>query len=188
MLRPEGILTLLDSRSFGSIWFWVLLMFVWTVAGRRIAGVPLDVVHAAARAEGAAANDPAAITLLDWLSLTLPRWRATGPESVILLGIAAFFLTTLALLGFLYNLEMARALVLLILPFALVFALELRLAHRLRAVLVQAEQGAPIDQAASQAATLMRRHRMLFVLISILSVALAAFHGALWTLQHPFGF
>ena len=188
MLGPEGILALLDSRSFGSIWFWVLLMFAWTVAGRRIAGVPVDVVSAAARADRTAPHDPAALALLDWLSLTLPRWRVAGLEGVALLGIAAFLLTTLALLGFVYDLEMARALVLLILPFVLVFALELRLAGRLRAVLAQAEQGAPINQAAVQAAGLMRRHRLVFTLVSILAVTLAAFHGALWMLRHPFGF
>ena len=188
MLRPEGILTLLDSRSFGSIWFWVLLMFAWTVAGRRIAGVPVDVVSAAARADRTAPHDPAALALLDWLSLTLPRWQVSGAGGAVFLGLAAFILTSLALLGFVYDLEMAQALVLLILPFALVFVMELRLAHRLRAVLAEAERGAPVGQAAARAARMMRRHRLGFALMSVLAVALSAFHGALWMLRHPFGF
>lgn len=188
MPGTEGILTLLDSRSFGSVWFWVMLLFAWTVAGRRIAGVPVDVVNAAARPDQPGTGDGAAIALLDWLSLTLPRWRISGGGGAVLLGLAAFVLTSLGLLGFVYDLEMAQALVLLLLPFALVFAMELRLAHRLRAVLAEAERGAPIAQAACEAARMMRRHRLGFTLMSMLAVALAAFHGALWMLHHPFGF
>ena len=45
MFRPEAILTMLDSRSFGSVWFWVLLALAWTLAGRRVAGVPVDEVQ-----------------------------------------------------------------------------------------------------------------------------------------------
>ena len=188
MLGPEGILALLDSRSFGSVWFWVMLIFAWTVAGRRIAGVPVDVVHAVALADQPAAGDRAAVTLLDWLSLTLPRWQVSGASGAVFLGMAAFILTSLALLGFVYDLEMAQALVLLILPFALVFVMELRLAHRLRRVLAEAERGAPVGQAAARATRMMRRHRLGFALMSVLAVALSAFHGALWMLRHPFGF
>jgi hypothetical protein len=188
VLGTEGILTLLDSRSFGSVWFWMMLVFAWTVAGRRIAGVPVDVVRAVARPGPDAADDPAALTLLDWLSLTLPRWQVSGGSGAALLGLAAFILSLLALLGFVYQLEMAQALVLLVLPFALVFMMEMRLAHRLRAVLAEAERGAPVGQAAAEAARMMRRHRLGFVLMSVLAVALSAFHGALWMLRHPFGF
>ena len=188
MLGPEGILALLDSRSFGSVWFWVLLALAWTLAGRRVAGVPVDVIAAASRAARDGTAQPAALALLDWLSLTLPRWQVSGASGAVFLGMAAFILTSLALLGFVYDLEMAQALVLLILPFALVFVMELRLAHRLRAVLAEAERGAPVGQAAARAARMMRRHRLGFALMSVLAVALSAFHGALWMLRHPFGF
>ncbi|WP_287884760.1 MULTISPECIES: hypothetical protein [Paracoccus] len=187
MPRPEGILALLDSRSFGSIWFWVILTLTWTLAGRRILGVPADVIAGAIRAEPGPRDDPAALTLLDWLSLTLPRWRVDRREGPVLLGLGAFLLTTLAILGFGYGLEMAQALVLLILPFALLFALELRLARRLRAVLAQAEVGMPVNEAGLRAARLMRRHRVVIVAMSILAVALTAFYGAIWMIVHPFG-
>lgn len=188
MSGTEAILTLLDSRSFGSAWFWVMLLFAWTAAGRRVAGVPMDVINAVARKNRAEGDDQAAVALLDWLSLTLPRWQISGSGGAVLLGLATFALTSLALLGFVYDLEMAQALVLLTLPFALVFAMEMRLAHRLRAVLARAERGAPVGQAACEAARMMRRHRLGFTLMSMLAVALAAFHGALWMLHHPFGF
>nr|WP_279577978.1 hypothetical protein [Paracoccus versutus] len=186
--RPEGILALLDSRSFGSIWFWVILTLAWTMAGRRILGVPSDVISGAVGAEPGPRDDPAALVLLDWLSLTLPRWRIDRRKGAILLGLGSFLLTTLAILGFGYGLEMAQALVLLVLPFALLFGLELRLARRLRAVLARAEVGQPVNEAGAEAARLMRRHRMVILAMSILVVALTAFYGALWMIVHPFGF
>lgn len=188
MLRPEGILALLDSRSFGSIWFWVILMLAWTMAGRRVLGVPSDVIAGAVGTEPGPEDDPAALTLLDWLSLTLPRWRIDQREGAILLGLGAFLLTALTVLGFGYGLEMAQALVLLVLPFALLFALELRLARRLRAVLARAEVGQPVNEAGAEAARLMRRHKTVAVAMSILAVALTAFYGAVWMIAHPFGF
>ncbi|WP_313352131.1 hypothetical protein [Paracoccus sp. (in: a-proteobacteria)] len=188
MPRPEGILALLDSRSFGSIWFWVILTFAWTMAGRRILGVPSDVITRAIGIDPGPEDDPAALRLLDWLSLTLPRWRIDQREGAILLGLGSFLLTTLAILGFGYGLEMAQALVLLILPFALLFALELRLAGRLRAVLARAEVGLPANEAGVQAARQMRRHRVVITALSILAVALTAFYGAIWMIVHPFGY
>lgn len=188
MLHPEGILTLLDSRSFGSIWFWVLLLFVWSQAGRRILGVPSDVVGAVRKGAGLAGDDPAAMLLLDWLSLTLPRRRIGRGEGAVLLGLTAFALSTLAVLGFGYGLEMAQALVLVLVPLALIFLIELRLARRLTLVLRQAETGASVNAAGAEAARLMRRHRLLVTLLSVLVVALTAFYGALWMLMHPFGY
>ena len=66
----QAILSILDSRSFGSIWFWLLLVLVWGHAGRRVLGVPVDIAQAAR-----GGDEPAALLLLDWLSLTL---RAGG--------------------------------------------------------------------------------------------------------------
>lgn len=188
MIEPEGILTLLNSRSFGSIWFWVVLLFAWTLAGRRVLGVPADVVGAAGRRDGLPGDDPASLLLLDWLSLTLPRRRVSAGEGAVLLGLGAFLLTTLAVLGFVYGLEMAQALVLLALPFVLVIALEFRLGRRMAEVLRRAESGAPVNQAGAEAARMMRRHRLLVTVISVFAVALTAFYGAIWMLMHPFGY
>ena len=188
MIEPEGILTLLNSRSFGSIWFWATLLFAWTLVGRRVLGVPADVLGAAGRRADLPGDDPASLLLLDWLSLTLPRRRVGAGEGALLLGLGAFLLTALAVLGFGYGLEMAQALVLLALPFVLVMVLEIRLARRVADVLHRAQTGAPVNQAGAEAARMMRRHRILVTLISVLAVALTAFYGAIWMLMHPFGY
>ncbi|RDW12129.1 hypothetical protein DIE28_15385, partial [Paracoccus thiocyanatus] len=145
MPATEPILALLDSRSFGSIWFWVIVTAAWTMAGRRILGVPADVIAGAVFVEPEPDGDPAALMLLDWLSLTLPRWRMERREGALLLGLGSFLLTMLAVLGFAYRLEMAQALVLLVAPFVLLFALDLRLAGRLRPLLAQAGRDMPAN-------------------------------------------
>lgn len=188
MPRAEALLALLDSRSFGSIWFWVILTLAWTMAGRRSLGVPSDVIAAAGRATPGPEDDPAALMLLDWLSLTLPRWHLGPREGVVLLGVGAFLLSTLAVLGFGYGLEMAQALVLLILPFALLFALDLRLARRLIVILGRAEVGQPVNEAGAEAARLLRHHRRVGLALSVLSVTVTAFYGAVWMIAHPYGF
>ena len=185
----NSLLALLDSRSFSTVWYWILLFGLWSVAGRRVIGVPVEILS---RARGALrsgrAESPEVMSLLDWLSLTLPRRNIGTGEGALLLGLAAFLLTTLAVLGFEYGLEMAQALVLLMLPFALVFLAEMRLARRLALVLRQAETGGSVNAAGTQAARLMRRHRLMVTLLSILVVALTAFYGAIWMLMHPFGY
>lgn len=185
----DGILALLDSRSFASIWFWLLLALVWTLAARRIAGVPSEIVQAAVKIPEVGPDHPAALLLLDWLSLTLPRWRLTPIEGAVFLFAATFAMSALLLLGFLYGLEMAQALVLLVLPFLLLFPAELRLARRLSGIIDAAAGGdVAVNPAALQAARLMRRHRLLVTAVSVLVVALTAWRGALWFVAHPFGF
>ncbi|QEU09811.1 hypothetical protein [Paracoccus yeei] len=180
----QAILSILDSRSFGSIWFWLLLVLVWGHAGRRVLGVPVDIAQAAR-----GGDEPAALLLLDWLSLTLPRWRMGPKEGAVLLGLGAFGLSALAVLGFGYGLEMAQALVLLALPLALLLALEVQLARRLSAIVAAAEAGSlPVDRAGRAASSLMRRHRRMVTLASVLAVAATAWRGALWLVAHPFGF
>lgn len=183
----QGILTILDSRSFGSIWFWLLLTLAWTLAGRRIAGVPSDVLSAVRKPEPPV--DSAALLLLDWLSLTLPR-RQIGPtEAMVMMTVAAFTLTTLFMLGFFYGLEMAQALVLLLLPFAVLFVTEARLSRRLFAIAHAAETGAlSINDAAQQSAKLMLRQRVAINVGSVLAIAVTAWRGAIWIATHPYGF
>ena len=188
MLRSDAILALLDSRSFSSIWFWLLVMLAWSLAGRRVLGVPQDVISAVERPAPANPDDPAAIMLLDWLSLTLPRWRLRPREGAVLVGVAAFLFSGLAILGFGYGLEMAQALVLLALPFAAIFGFEMRLAGRLRALLQQAEAGMAPNVAGAEAARLMQRHRLLVLALSVLAVTVIAFYAALWMILNPFPF
>ncbi len=197
MALATTILALLDSRSFSTIWYWLILAICWSAASRHVLGVPPDVIHRAlasgrARAdaaEGEPTQESAALALLDWLSLMVPRWLAPPREGAILLGIGCFILAMLFFLGFRYGLEMAQALFLLGAPLALVAVLQFRLARRLARLLEEAQSGrlTPVD-AAQKAARQMRRLRFLVTGMSVLVVALSAFWGALWLVAHPYGF
>lgn len=187
----NGLLVFLDSRSFSSVWFWLMLTVAWTLMGRSVLGVPHDVVRGARQApqSDAPGDSPEALILLDWLSLVLPRWRVAPTEAVWLISIASFALSALFFLGFGYGFEMAQALFLLIAPLAAVSLLNFYLARRLRAELIGAQTGqiAP-GMAAATASRMMQRHRFFIAGLSVLVVAICAIWGALWMILHPFGF
>lgn len=187
----DGLLRLLDTRSFASLWFWLALAVIWSLATRSVIGVPGEVVSAARRASGTdtpATETPEGLLLLDWLSLTLPRWRIGRTEGAVLAGLATFLLVSLGVLGFGYGLEMAQALVLIGAPLTLLTVMRLHLAHRLAPLLAEATQGAlPAAEAGARAARMMTRHRLAVSALSILAVAVTAAWGTLWNLMHPNG-
>nr|WP_252733523.1 hypothetical protein [Paracoccus marinaquae] len=183
------MISLLDSRSFGTVWFWLVLIGMWSAVGRNVLGVPSEVLARACRARAAGEPEgPAVIALLDWLSLTLPRWRLGAREGAIFLGVVSFLLTSLALFGFRYGLEFAQALTLLLLPFAVLFWLRVLLARRLLPLLEAGEAGdRPVSGVAADAVRHMINHRRLVLVLSIVAVAGTALWATLWTQMHPNG-
>ena len=172
----EGLVSVLDTRSFGSVWYWLVLAGLWSWLGRGALGVPTDLVRRVHRrtreteaAEDAGAIRAEAMLLLDWLSLVIPRWRVDPRDGVILTAVAAFLLSALAGLGFLYDRQFAQALTLLVAPMAL-------LAGRTGAV-----------PAAAEAAAVMVRHLRGTMALSMAAVALAAIWGTRWLALHPNG-
>ncbi|CAM3116857.1 hypothetical protein PANO111632_04120 [Paracoccus nototheniae] len=190
MPQFDSLIGLLDSRSFSTIWYWLALVGMWSTTGRSVLGVPSEVL-ARAKATQAAGEGPGAavITLLDWLSLVLPRWRLGPREGAVFLGVTSFLMTSLIVLGFVFWLEMAQALVLLLAPFWVLFWMRVRLARRL-SPLIEAAQDArsPLPEVAQGVVRAMTWHRRWVTLLSMISVALAALWGALWSLLHPVGF
>mgnify|MGYP001627945234 CR=1 FL=1 len=187
MPQFDGLIGLLDSRSFGTIWFWIVLIAWWSASGRTVLGVPTEVLVRARRIrrEGRPEADEV-IALLDWLSLTLPRWRLGRAEGAGFLGLGVFALTVLAITGFGYGLEMAQALTLLLVPMKILFWMRILLARRLMPLLVDAQSGArPVADAAGEAVGRMTLHRRLVWFLSIVSVAVTALWGTLWMLLNP---
>nr|WP_241865495.1 hypothetical protein [Paracoccus salsus] len=179
----------MDSRSFGTIWFWLVLIGMWSATGRTVLGVPAEVLTRARRAQDAGQTDGAAVvTLLDWLSLLLPRWRLGPHEGAAFLAVAAFLLTSLAIFGFGYGLEMAQALTFLLAPFLLLLWLRLRLARRLAPLLEAGQTGQrTITDIAAEAVRHMVRHKRLVTVLSVTAFATTALWGTIWALAHPNG-
>ena len=126
---PNAVFEVIDTRSFSSLWFWIALAVTWSMASHWVLGVPYDMVARAARRGGAAAHDLEEMVRVN-VDRTLYIARAGG---LWLVGALSFALTMLALLGFLYRVEVAQALFCLLLPLSLVWVMGLRAARRIRA-------------------------------------------------------
>lgn len=187
-----GFLDLLGARSYTSVWFWLMLAVAWTWVSRGTLGVPKDIVSAARRSRRETPDEPRPtaqeVLLLDWLSLTLPRWKVGPAEGAILFGLGCFILAVLAGLGFYWRLEMAQALTLLLVPLWFVLILRARLAARLRAMLTKAQAGSmPARTAAADAARGLVIHQWVTTALSVLAVLVTAFLGTIWMILYPFG-
>lgn len=189
MPQIDSLVGLLDSRSFMTIWYWLTLIGMWSATGRSVLGVPSEVLARARAAQGKGDPEGAAVvTLLDWLSLVLPRWQLGPREGVVFLGVTSFLLTSLAVLGFVFWLELAQALVLLLVPFWLLFWMRTRLARRLMPVIDAAQDGRlTLADAGAEAARKLALHRALVTVLSILAVAVTVLWGTLWAIMHPNG-
>lgn len=185
----DGLLEVLDTRAFPSIWYWLLLAGLWAWLGRGALGIPTDLVRAVRRLDPEARPaHPESLLLLDWVSLSAPRWRVERRDGTFMTAIAAFVATLLAALGFGYGSQTAQALFFLLVPLGLLAVLRLSLAHRLALILADAEAGrTEANAAAAAVARAISRHLTVTQLISMLTVGAAAVWGTLWLAMHPNG-
>jgi hypothetical protein len=157
------ILDLIDLRSFSNIWYWIVLVAVWSMATHWVLGVPQDVIARARRHGGQAAAE---LAVMLRVGIRRRMW-VLAPFGHWLLGLAFFGMTVLVLLGFVYRIEFAQAAVLLLGPMVLVFALGQRLARRIMAL--------PED--APEVHALLANHRALVQAIGGLSIFLTTLWG-----------
>lgn len=123
------VFELIDTRSFSNMWYWIALAVTWSGASHWVLGVPYDLVQAARRRRGAAEAD-----LHDLVRVNVNRLLAIAEISgQWIVALLAFFLTTLAIVGFVYWLEFAQALFLLAFPLSIVFGLSIRTARAIKA-------------------------------------------------------
>ncbi len=177
MSSLSTLLSLLDSRSFTSLWYWLGFAAMWSLASRNVLGIPSDVVMRARRDEAGRA------VLLQWLAVVLPHWRIGPGMAMALTGLGCFVLVVLAGLGFAYGLEAAQALFLMVAPLLAVLVLRVRLAQGLMRVLASH----PPQEAARLAARGLVRHGWLTYGMALVSIAVTSFMAALWIVRHPFG-
>lgn len=127
MTFPQLFFSLLDVRSFASIWYWLMVAVLWSAQAHWVMGVPFDMVVRARRVGGQAIQD-----LEDIVRVALARQAMLrGPVGVLLLGAGACLFTMLGLLGFYYGVELCQALFLLLFPLIFVLWLRLALARRI---------------------------------------------------------
>lgn len=118
-----SVLSLIDLRSFSSLWFWIAVAVTWSTVTHNPLGLPWDMVQQARRRGGQHMADLEAL-----VAIQIRRRQAIiGSSGVLLAGLWAAALSALAILGFGYGLELSQALTMLFLPLSLVGLLRLRL-------------------------------------------------------------
>ncbi|TPE53826.1 hypothetical protein [Amaricoccus solimangrovi] len=159
-----------DTASFLSVWYWALTVLVWTLVTWRVLGVPHDMLLRAARLPEVSAR-------VDTLAhIAAERIEGVaGAAGIALATLAGFCLAVLAVLGFLFQVELARALTPLALPLCLIGATTARLAIRVRAADLRGE---PLRR-------LLSRHRAWNQTVAVLAMFAAALLAAL---QQPVHF
>ena len=117
---------LIDMRSFSNLWFWIALAVMWSTASHWVLGVPFDMVRRAAKGHETSLSDMHTLA-----NVQARRLRFIADTTgLISTGFAFFAITSLVLMGFLYRVEFAQALLCLLLPMTVVFGLSVRAARR----------------------------------------------------------
>lgn len=159
----DTALEVIDLRSFSNLWYWIALAALWSSVSHWVLGVPHDMIQRARREGGQAQQD-----VEDMVRININRLlHVVDTGAWMLVGIAAFWLTTLLILAFWYDIEFAQAVVLLFAPMMLVVWVSIRSSRK-----IMAEGG--------QGETLFRRltvHRRIVQVIGMLSITVTAFYG-----------
>ena len=156
-------------RSFSNLWYWIMLAVMWSSASHWVLGVPFDMIMRARRHGEAAQADLETIVRINSGRL-LNIARVSG---LWLIGFLCFMLTALAVLGFHYKMEFARAVLFLLVPLSLLMGLSIRSAGFIEA---GEGQGAALQRRLS-------RHRLATQLLGMTSIFVTSLYG-MWENMH----
>lgn len=162
----DEIFSVLDTRSFSSVWFWIVLAVMWSTVSHFTIGVPQDLISRARRQGGQAREDAETLAHIQ-VRRRLNVIRSAGHW---ITALVAGVLTALLVLGMVYGVEVAQALFLLLFPLSLVGLLALRAASRIEAF---DERGAALWKR-------LGRLRLATQVIGMISI----FVTALWGMWH----
>lgn len=156
-------LEVIDLRSFSNLWYWIALAVLWSSVSHWVLGVPHDMIHRARREGGQVLSD-----VEDLVRINITRiLHLVDGGALVFVALVGFWLSTLAVLAFYYNVEFAKALLLLIGPLAIVLWVSVIECRRIAA-------------GANHGEALLRRliiHRRVIQVIGIISIAVTALYG-----------
>ena len=157
------VFEMIDMRSFSNLWYWMVLAVMWSMLSHYVLGVPFDMVTRARRRGGQAMADVEDLARIQ-INRQLYILQVSG---LWLVAANSALLTVLGVIGFVYSVQFAQALFLLILPAGIVGALGLR-----RAVRIQAEglRGEALCKA-------LARQRFMIQVIGVISIFITAVWG-----------
>ncbi len=162
------VFEVIDTRSFSSVWYWVMLALLWSFAIHWTLGAPYDLLRRACRADPTAQRD------LERLVEVTARRRLRSAMAAGPLGSATLsaLVTALALLGFAYGVELAQALLLMGGPFLAVWLFDQRVARRITSQRVRG------DELCRRLSAARRRTQAM----GMTAIFLVALWGMWWTL------
>lgn len=127
MALIENILSLINMRSFSSLWYWVVVAVYWSAVSRSVLGAPHDLILRARKGDAQSLEDMHAL-----VDITVRRkLRFTRRAGHWSLAFNTALMTVIVILAVRYGLELAQALLLLFVPMIIVRLLALRLAFRI---------------------------------------------------------
>ena len=157
------VFELIDMRSFSNLWFWIALAVLWSSASHYVLGVPWDLITRARKGHPQALED-----MNHLAAINSRRILYIGRESGLLLtGFLSFLISMAAILGWGYGREFAQAVLLLLVPMAIIWLLSVRMANRIEAE--ELTGGALISA--------FNRHRLLVQLVGMISIFVTAMWG-----------
>jgi hypothetical protein len=151
----------IDLRSFSNLWYWIVLAILWSSLSHWVLGVPSHIVARARRGDAQAEQDMVALARING-ERVLAQVEQSAP---VLLGLAAFVASALATTGWLYGIEFAQAIFLLLFPALLVGGLTVRTARKLR------------EEDYADVARRLRLHRTYVQMLGVVFIFVTAFWG-----------
>ena len=161
----ENLFRVIDIRSFGSIWFWIVVALFWSAVTQTIMGASYDLIVRARRSGGQALSDMQVLVEIQSRRITVLMDRVGH-------WVVAFVMGGLALtfmLAFAYRIELAQAIFTLLLPLSIIRLMSLRLAYNIQRKKLQ---GDLLIRA-------LLRHRFWLQLLGVLTIFSAATWGML---------
>lgn len=161
----QVLFQVIDFGSFSSVWYWIVLAVLWSSISYYVLGVPFDLIMKAKRQGGAVEAD-----MVDLVRINVNRLLGIAQTTHMVLIVAVSFgLTTLALLAFVYDIEMAQAVFLIALPLTIVGIVSLLSARKIR----------DADPEPEQLYAMLLRHRLWTQIIGMVSIFVTAMFGML---------
>ena len=170
----DAIFQVIDLRTFSNVWYWLAVAVSWSMASHWILGVPFDLIYRARRQGGEAMAELEMLVAINVRRLT----SISDIAGLWITGFAGFLLSTLAMVGFWYGMELAQGMFCIGLPLSVVGMLNLRASRRF-------SQKLPRGDALSAA---LFRLRFWIQVIAMISIFVTAMYGMYHNLSLPLGY
>ncbi|MDM7930997.1 component of SufBCD complex [Tabrizicola sp.] len=125
----DTVFEVIDMRSFSNLWYWIALAVLWSSTSHWVLGVPHDMIQRGRREGGQAQTDVEDLVRINSGRLLTMVDRGAP----VIVGLACFWLSALAVLGFYYKIEFAQAVFMLLGPMSVVVWLSVRTCRRIAA-------------------------------------------------------